>query len=89
MPVPTIAWVSRHLGWWLSTVTDHLRGRTPRKREDVEWPGEADAVTAWLRGLRDEWLAALDGLTDGDLDRPAGFPGRTIPSGPSRTPWPG
>jgi hypothetical protein len=34
---------------------------------------------AWLRGLRDEWLAALDGLTDADLDATAPFPWQDDP----------
>ncbi|WAE75759.1 DinB family protein [Streptomonospora nanhaiensis] len=73
VPVPTVAWVTWHIGWWWSVTLDHLRGRTPRDREDVVWPGADEAVT-WLRGLRTEWLEALDGLGTEDLDAPAPFP---------------
>ncbi|MES0835648.1 DinB family protein [Nocardiopsis tropica] len=73
VPVPTVAWVTWHIGWWWSVTLDHLRGRTPQDREDVVWPGADEAVT-WLRGLRTEWLEALDGLGTEDLDAPAPFP---------------
>jgi hypothetical protein len=74
VPVPTIGWLTWHLGWWWGTALDHARGRTPRERTEVGWPGDADATVAWLRGLRQNWLAVLDGLTDADLDRAASFP---------------
>ncbi|MEU4892070.1 DinB family protein [Streptomyces sp. NPDC044780] len=74
VPVPTIGWVSWHLGWWLGVTTDHVCGRTPRERADIVWPGPGDAAIAWLRGLRDDWLSGLDHLTDADLDRAATFP---------------
>ncbi|GAB2600241.1 DinB family protein [Streptomyces capparidis] len=79
VPVPTAAWLTWHLGWWWSTAVDHARGRAPRGREEVAWPGDGEAVVAWLRGLRDEWLAALDGLTDADLDATAPFPWQDDP----------
>ncbi|TYB68912.1 DinB family protein [Nonomuraea sp. PA05] len=74
VPVPTIAWVSWHVGWWWSVTTDHAQGRTPRDRTDVTWPGDGERTVAWLRGLREEWLTVLDRLTDADLDAPAPFP---------------
>jgi len=77
-PVPTIAWVTWHIGWWWTVAIDHARRRTPRKRTEVGWPG-ADAAVDWLRGLRDDWLAVLDGLTDADLDAMASFPWRDNP----------
>ncbi|GAA1914022.1 DinB family protein [Streptomyces sodiiphilus] len=74
VPVPTIGWISWHLGWWWSVATDHAQRRTPRERTDVAWPGEGGPAIAWLRGLRDEWLTVLTGLTDSDLDFTAPFP---------------
>ncbi|GKQ37044.1 DinB family protein [Streptomyces sp. A012304] len=74
VPLPTIGWLSWHLGWWLGVATDQLRGRTPRERADVRWPGPGEPAVAWLRGLREEWTAAVDALTDADLARPVAFP---------------
>ncbi|WP_406107123.1 DinB family protein [Micromonospora globbae] len=74
VPVPTIAWITWHMGWWWSVALDHLRGRPARRREDVRWPGPGEATIAWLRDLRAQWLAALDDLTDADLDATVGFP---------------
>ena len=79
VPVPTIGWVSWHIGWWWSVTLDHARGRTPPDRRDVHWPGDGEAAVAWLRGLREEWLAVLDGLTEADLDATAPFPWRHDP----------
>ncbi|WP_447002145.1 DinB family protein [Saccharothrix isguenensis] len=69
-PVPTIAWVSWHIGWWWSVTIDHAAGRPTRERTDVVWPGP-EFVADWLRGLRDEWLQLLPGL---DLAAPSDFP---------------
>lgn len=74
MPVPTIGWLSWHMGWWWSVAMDHLGGRPPRQRTDVGWPGPGGPTITWLRGLRAEWLGQLDRLTDADLDAPASFP---------------
>ena len=83
VPVPTAAWLSWHLGWWWSAALDQVRGRAPRERTAVSWPGPGEPAVAWLRGLRAEWLAALDQLTDADLaaavpSLPDGDPRRTI-----------
>jgi hypothetical protein len=74
VPVPTIAWVSWHIGWWWSVTIDHARGRVPRDRSEVRWPGDGESAVAWLRGLREEWLAVLGRLTDSDLEAAAPFP---------------
>jgi hypothetical protein len=71
VPVPTIAWVSWHIGWWWSVAQDHLGGRVPRERDEVRWPGP-DAWPAWLRDLRERWTRVLE--AGPDLDAPAPFP---------------
>jgi DinB superfamily len=58
---------------------DHAQGQTPRDRSEIGWPGEGRATIEWLRGLRRDWLAVLDRLTDADLDRPAPLPRQTNP----------
>ncbi|GAA2713373.1 DinB family protein [Micromonospora olivasterospora] len=71
--MPTIAWLTWHIGWWWSVATDHAEGRPARQRTEVGWPGEG-ATVGWLRDLRAGWLAYLDRLTDADLDAAASFP---------------
>lgn len=73
VPVPTIGWVTWHLGWWWTVTIDHAQGREPHERTAVAWPGPA-ATVDWLLGLHDEWLTVLDRLTDADLAAPAPFP---------------
>jgi hypothetical protein len=73
-PVPTIGWVSWHLGWWWSVTLDHALGRQPRERADVTWPGPGEPTVDWLRGLRTEWIGVLDRLTEAELEAPAQFP---------------
>ncbi|MEV6910066.1 DinB family protein [Amycolatopsis sp. NPDC051071] len=74
VPVPTIAWLTWHIGWWWSVTLDHANQRTPREREDVTWPGDGESAVEWLRGLREEWLAVLDRLTDAELDTDSAYP---------------
>ncbi|MFE5571697.1 DinB family protein [Amycolatopsis japonica] len=70
VPVPTIAWLTWHIGWWWSVALDHANGRSPRERTEITWPG-AETAIAWLGGLRQEWL---DRLTDADFDAPSAYP---------------
>ncbi|GGO68467.1 DinB family protein [Nonomuraea cavernae] len=74
VPVPTIAWLSWHIGWWWSVTIDHAEQRPPRERAEITWPGDGTSAVEWLRGLRVEWLAVLDRLSDADLDAAAPFP---------------
>ncbi|MFJ2026779.1 DinB family protein [Streptomyces sp. NPDC087897] len=74
IPVPTIGWLTWHIGWWWGTAVAHASGRKPREREDVVWPGDAESAIGWLRALKDEWLEVLDGLGEADLDATAPFP---------------
>lgn len=73
VPVPTVGWLSWHLGWWWSVALDQLQGHEPRERTAVAWPGPGEPTVSWLRGLRADWLAALDRLTDADLAAAVAF----------------
>ncbi|MFF7845760.1 DinB family protein [Streptomyces ossamyceticus] len=79
VPVPTVAWLSWHLGWWWSVAGDHAHGRTPRERGDIVWPGAGEPTVTWLRSLRADWLEALDGLAEADLETTASFPWQDDP----------
>lgn len=56
----SIAWTTWHMIFWWSMALDHNFGPGVLVREDVTWPGEADAVRNKLHGLRDRWLAAIE-----------------------------
>ncbi|MCI2417886.1 DinB family protein [Saccharopolyspora sp. K220] len=79
IPIPTIAWITWHIGWWWSVTLDHAQGRTPRDRGEISWPGDGAPTIEWLRDLRTEWLAVLERLTDADLDATAPFPWQDNP----------
>ena len=67
----TLGWLTWHLSWWWSELLAHATGAPVPAREDVEWPGCADAVVAGLIGLHGGWAAVLE---TADLDRPVAFP---------------
>ena len=64
---PSIAWLTWHLGFWWSMVLDHSFGDGALSRENVMWPGNADAVREWLGQLQRRWRAVLEQVTDDDL----------------------
>ncbi|MEW2016281.1 DinB family protein [Rhodococcus sp. NPDC076796] len=74
IPVPTIGWITWHIGWWWTSAIDQAHGLRPRDRTDVVWPGSLDEVLAWLRGLRLEWMSILNGYKESDLDASATYP---------------
>jgi DinB superfamily len=63
----SIAWLTWHIGFWWSMVLDHSFGKATLSREQVGWPGNADAVRAWLGSLHQQWRTKLDHLVDDDL----------------------
>ncbi|MFF5180720.1 DinB family protein [Micromonospora sp. NPDC000316] len=79
VPVPTIGWITWHIGWWWTVALDHVQGRPPRERTEIAWPG-GDKAVAWLRDLRTEWLEVLARLDDADLDGTAPFPWQGDPA---------
>ena len=66
----TIAWLTWHMGFWWSMVTDHSFGAGSLQKDDVVWLGTAEATRAWLTRLHDGWRAAVLKLTDEDLRSP-------------------
>jgi hypothetical protein len=68
---PSIAWLTWHVGLWWSMVLDHSFGDSSLQREAVTWPGTAEAARQWLERLDAEWRAALERLSDDDLQSQA------------------
>lgn len=63
----SIAWLTWHLGFWWSMTLDHAFGDGTLAREQVSWPGDADGVRAWVRGLHARWVAEVEALSDAAL----------------------
>ena len=82
LPIPTIAWLTWHIGWWWTTTIAYLAGAQVPDRTAVVWPGSPDATTAWLGELHRTWSAVLGALSERDLDAAAPFP---WPPGTERT----
>ncbi|MEO7521321.1 MAG: DinB family protein [Gemmatimonas sp.] len=64
---PSIAWLTWHIGFWWSMVLDHSFGQGTLVREQVEWPGNADSMRAWLERLHGEWCGVLEAETSESL----------------------
>lgn len=66
---PSIAWITWHMGFWWSMLLDHSFGSRSLSRENVHWPGSADATRDWIQRLADEWQSHLNSQAL-DLDSP-------------------
>lgn len=64
---PSIAWISWHIEFWWSMVLDHSFGAGALARDNVVWPGDADAVRNRLDALHARWREAVGGFTDAEL----------------------
>lgn len=67
---PSIAWITWHIGFWWSMVIDHSFGDGSLCRENVAWPGNADAVRLRLDFLREQWIGRVAQQSDADLRSP-------------------
>lgn len=67
---PSIAWLTWHVGVWWSMALDHSFGDGTLTREQVTWPGTADAVRAWLGRLHDDWRTSVERLSSVELVSP-------------------
>lgn len=68
---PSIAWTSWHILFWWSMALDHNFGAAALAREDVAWPGDAEAVRLAIGDLHRRWDFALGSV---DLDAPSRWP---------------
>ncbi|GAA1552132.1 DinB family protein [Kribbella lupini] len=81
IPVPTVGWLTWHIGWWWTTALAHARQTVPPHRTDVPWPGTLLGTRDWMHHLRDEWSVVLEDSSR--LTLPVAFPwppeaGRTV-----------
>jgi hypothetical protein len=63
---PSIAWITWHITFWWSMTLNHSFGDGSLTREQVTWPGSADAVRTRIGELQAGWLKELEGLSDDD-----------------------
>ncbi len=73
-PPATIGWLTWHIGWWWTEALAAWHGEPLLPREEIYWPGSADAAVAWIRDLASRWRQVLADLPGPDLDRMAPFP---------------
>ena len=50
---------------------DQSFGSAKLERNDVTWPGDAEAMRRWLVELHDRWVATVSAMTDDDLQSSA------------------
>lgn len=70
----SIAWLTWHMQWWLTSALAESRQESVPEREAVMWPGSADGVRAELGRLAQGWQEMLVDAVDWDLDRPTRYP---------------
>ncbi len=63
----SIAWLTWHIVFWWSSVIDHSFGAANLAREDVAWPGTAEAVRQRIVDLQLEWRKRLALMSDAEL----------------------
>lgn len=63
----SIAWITWHMLFWWSSVLDHSFGSATLTRQNVVWPGSAEAVKGRIGELHAEWRKQLELLGDEEL----------------------
>jgi hypothetical protein len=69
---PSIGWTTWHMVFWWSMALDRNFGPGTLTREEVIWPGSAEAVRVQLDALAAAWRDHLEKLADADLTAPRG-----------------
>src|SRR5262245_31903784 len=69
-PPVTIGWLTWHWIWWWSSLLAALQDEPRMPREQIFWPGSAEAVRARVDVIAGAWRAALASLCEEDLARP-------------------
>jgi hypothetical protein len=63
----SIAWTTWHIGFWWSMALDHSDGDGTLSKDEISWPGSADAVRVWIDQLQERWRTLLMQCSDSDL----------------------
>ncbi|MFC4062087.1 DinB family protein [Planomonospora corallina] len=89
----SIGWVMWHIGLWWSQAYTRCFGSPGAAAGEFDWsaaaaatpwPGDVASAVGWLHGCHDRWAAALESLSDADLDsteRSGWFADGTLPLG--------
>jgi len=64
----TVGWDLWHLGMFLTVAHDGAFGTASVRREDVSWPGSAEAGLVWIKSSFRRWRDAVESLSETDLD---------------------
>jgi hypothetical protein len=64
---PSIAWLTWHIIFWWSMTFDHNFGDGTLTRENITWPGSAEATREQIENLQTRWRKTLDSLNNDDL----------------------
>ncbi|HRH19974.1 MAG TPA: DinB family protein [Brevundimonas sp.] len=67
---PSIGWTTWHLLYWWSMALDRNFGPGILAREDVRWPGNAEALRRCLHDLNVAWRGRLGAIGDAELVAP-------------------
>jgi hypothetical protein len=63
----SLAWLTWHVCFWWSMVVEHSFGIGTLTRDDIPWPGDADAVRDRIGQLHAMWRERLATITDAEL----------------------
>lgn len=74
VPTVTIGWLTWHIIWWWSGLLAAVRNQATVPRQEVFWPGSAEAVRRELTALSTAWTGVLSGFDPDELDRPFSHP---------------
>ena len=61
---PSVGWLTWHLEFWWSMAVDHAFGEATLTREQIPWPGSAEASRERIKGLHDRWKSEIEKLDD-------------------------
>ena len=61
---PSIAWIGWHMLFWWTIALDRNFGAGTLRREEVRWPGGAEAFRSEVADLHERWRSQLAALDD-------------------------